>query len=1320
MRFTTMLVAALIGWVALVPAMAGEARMPKTLEQSLLEEAPEELARAAREDGDPRLGALAFYHPQLACTKCHATGDEQSPLGPNLSQPPDEAERADPVESILLPSKAIRKGYETAVVITDEGKTLSGLLVEQNPEQLVLRDVADVDKTIVIDRQTIDEQMTSQTSIMPAGLVNSLAGRQQFLDLLAYVIEVTEKGPRRAQQLQPPAALYAAAPQPAYENDLDHAGLIRDSDQTSFRRGQKIYQSLCLSCHGTQDQPGSLPTSLRFASGSFKRGSDPYSMYQTLTKGYGLMMPQPGMVPQQKYDVIHYVREAFVKPWNPGQYAAVDDNYLAQLPLGSSRGPEPESLEPWVSMDYGPQLTASYEVGNDGSNFAYKGIAVRLDPGAGGVSRGGHWMLFDHDTLRWAAAWGGQGFIDYNGILFNGRHGVHPRIVGRVQVANPTGPGWANPRTGDFEDSRLRGRDGRFYGPLPHDWARYRGMYHFGNQVILSYTVGGASVLEMPGVDTNGTEPVFTRTLDIGPRSEELVLQVAHGENATLRTIEPAKTAVWFGQPRTSEPTAEVRFDGATWLQVDEADDFDLARRDYTIFARINTRRGGTIFSKTKPEGNWVPDGKTLFVRGGRVVFDIGWVGAVTSRRAVDDGRWHDVAMTYQRADGQVRLYIDGRLDAEGRLKPKQDVQGHVVRLGFTAPNFPWPHSFFEGQIDDVVFFDRCLQERQIEQLQAEQLPPEDTGRLEQALRGLPAPVARWRPSAVRGETAEDLTGNGHGARVLRGAAASNPAGAVVAGIWPPVDGAQWTADAQGNLRLRIPAGDGTLKFTVATARIDGDQPTESLLRRVTAGDESWDLPLLTKGGPSRWPDRLTVQGVLGNDPGPFAIDVLQHPEQNPWSCRMRLTGFDFFPDGRRAAVCTWDGDVWIADGMDPQDTGNREPGQPATFPITWQRIASGLFQPLGLKIVDGRIFVACRDQLVVLHDLNGDGETDFYENFNSDHQVTEHFHEFAMGLQTDAEGNFYYAKSARHALPALVPHHGTLLKVSRDGSRTEILAHGFRAANGVCVNPDGTFFVTDQEGHWMPKNRINWIDRPGKYYGNFWGYHDITDPSDDLMEEPLCWITNAMDRSPAELMWVDSPAWGPLQGSLLNLSYGYGKIYIIPHERIGDRMQGGICELPLPPFPTGIMRGRFHPGNGQLYTCGMYAWAANPQQPGGFYRVRYTGQPVYLPVGLKAHGQTVEISFSGQLDPKTACDPQNYRVKAWSIKRTERYGSDHFDEHDLPVESVTIAEDGRTVRLTIPALHPTRCMEIRYAIQALDGEYIDGRIHNTIHPDHP
>ena len=53
------------------------------------------------------------------------------------------------------------------------------------------------------------------------------------------------------------------------------------------------------------------------------------------------------------------------------------------------------------------------------------------------------------------------------------------------------------------------------------------------------------------------------------------------------------------------------------------------------------------------------------------------------------------------------------------------------------------------------------------------------------------------------------------------------------------------------------------------------------------------------------------------------------------------------------------------------------------------------------------------------------------------------------------------------HAREALIPQHGTLLRVSPDGSKTDIVAKGFRAANGVCLNPDGTFIVTDQEGYW-------------------------------------------------------------------------------------------------------------------------------------------------------------------------------------------------------------------------------------------------------------
>src|SRR5262249_38308613 len=146
----------------------------------------------------------------------------------------------------------------------------------------------------------------------------------------------------------------------------------------------------------------------------------------------------------QKYDVIHYLRETYLRPHNPSQLAPVDDAWLARLPAGNTRGPEPSKIEPWSAMDYGPSLAHTFEIPGNEPNFAYKGIAIRLDPGAGGVSRGRHWMVFDTDTLRVAAGWSAAAksatnFIDWRGIQFNGEHNAHPRIVGEIAFANGTG-----------------------------------------------------------------------------------------------------------------------------------------------------------------------------------------------------------------------------------------------------------------------------------------------------------------------------------------------------------------------------------------------------------------------------------------------------------------------------------------------------------------------------------------------------------------------------------------------------------------------------------------------------------------------------------------------------------------------------------------------------------------------------------------------------------------------------------------------------------------------------------------------------------------
>jgi hypothetical protein len=379
---------------------------------------------------------------------------------------------------------------------------------------------------------------------------------------------------------------------------------------------------------------------------------------------------------------------------------------------------------------------------------------------------------------------------------------------------------------------------------------------------------------------------------------------------------------------------------------------------------------------------------------------------------------------------------------------------------------------------------------------------------------------------------------------------------------------------------------------------------------------------------------------------------------------------------------------------------------------LRWRRIATGLFQPLGVKFRGDELFILCRDQLVRLRDLNGDGETDLIENFNNDHQVTEHFHEFAMGLQTDAEGNFYYAKSGRHALDSVVPHHGTLLRVSADGKRTDILATGFRAANGVCLNDDGTFFVTDQEGFWTPKNRINRV-KVGGFYGNMFGYSSVTNTSDDAMEQPMVWITNAKDRSPAELLWVPKNTWGSLGGSLLNLSYGTGRIYIVPHEEVGSQWQGAICELHLPAFATGIMRGRFG-ADGALYACGLFGWAGNAVAPGGFHRIRRTEKPAYVPIAVNAARGSLNVTFSDPLDPASV-KSDAFAFKVWSLKRSANYGSKHYDEHSLEVTSTRLNAENRTVTLEIPSLAPTDCYELKLRLAGKNGEPIERSLHGTM-----
>ena len=328
-------------------------------------------------------------------------------FGPNLSIWKRQVNDQHLVASVLKPSAEIQPEFRNIRLLTADGRTLIGLELKRTDDHLMLQTGPGTTATVTIALDDIEAEKTGEVSVMPAGQVNGLRQRQEFLDLISYLIAIRDGGQQRAAELQP-SEEDLKLNIPEYESEIDHRGMIADWNGESNKRGRAIYQGLCVNCHGTLEKAGSLPTSLRFPSDKFKYGNDPYAMYQTLTHGGGLMVPQTWMVPQQKYDVIHYIREHFLREKNPTQYAAITDQYLASLPRGDSRGPEPTEIKPWITMDYGPMLTTTIEFGNGGKNIAQKAIAIRLDEGPGGIARGSRWMVFEHDTLRMAAAWSGN------------------------------------------------------------------------------------------------------------------------------------------------------------------------------------------------------------------------------------------------------------------------------------------------------------------------------------------------------------------------------------------------------------------------------------------------------------------------------------------------------------------------------------------------------------------------------------------------------------------------------------------------------------------------------------------------------------------------------------------------------------------------------------------------------------------------------------------------------------------------------------------------------------------------------------------------
>ena len=501
--------------------------------------------------------------------------------------------------------------------------------------------------------------------------------------------------------------------------------------------------------------------------------------------------------------------------------------------------------------------------------------------------------------------------------------------------------------------------------------------------------------------------------------------------------------------------------------------------------------------------------------------------------------------------------------------------------------------------------------------------------------------------------------------------------------------------DVDGHIVATLPDSDQVSRFDVLTWRGDEAQRAQTGAAIVKRGAPASLAPLI-QPGKLQWPETLKSEGKLGEEDDAYAVDAVAVPFDNPYGALMFTSGFDFFSDGR-AAVSAIHGDVWIVDGLDTDLNA-----------VTWKRFATGLFQPLGVKIVDDEVYVLGRDRITRLKDLNDDGEADFYENFASGYLTSTGGHDYVACLETDPEGNFYFV-------------HGVdgVLRVPPTGGSATVVATGLRNPNGLGVGPQGLVTAAPQEGTWTPVSSIVAV-REGNHFG-FRG-PQVTDERPLGYDPPLCWIPRLMDNSSGGQVWATGNQWGPLSGSMLHLSFGQCRALLTLMEEVDGQWQGGTVSLPWN-FQSGVMRGRVHPLDGQMWVSGLKGWTTRAVDDGCLQRIRYTGKPVYLPTGVKHYANGIALTFTSPLDPEIAQDPDSYHGEQWNYLWSEAYGSADYKPsepgiqgHD-PVEivSATLQPDGRTIFLEIADLAPVMQLKIDYQLKAADGREFGNAYYGTL-----
>ena len=138
--------------------------------------------------GDPNRGRFIFFRNQQAqCMKCHSYDDRGGNAGPRLNGVASRISREQLLEALISPGARLAPGFGMVSIEKKDGKTVSGILIEDNKTSLVLK-LGDQPNQVIPKDQVV--KRTDSPSSMPD--MKTILSKKEIRDVVSFLATLKE------------------------------------------------------------------------------------------------------------------------------------------------------------------------------------------------------------------------------------------------------------------------------------------------------------------------------------------------------------------------------------------------------------------------------------------------------------------------------------------------------------------------------------------------------------------------------------------------------------------------------------------------------------------------------------------------------------------------------------------------------------------------------------------------------------------------------------------------------------------------------------------------------------------------------------------------------------------------------------------------------------------------------------------------------------------------------------------------------------------------------------------------------------------------